>query len=93
MGHLGQGPGGLVQAGPEPSGRPPAGECGADGHEADDVIGTLCAAERTDPVEVVSGDRDLMQVVRDEPTPVRLVYVGRGLAKAEFLGPPEVAAK
>ena len=66
---------------------------GADGHEADDVIGTLCAAERTDPVEVVSGDRDLMQVVRDEPTPVRLVYVGRGLAKAEFLGPPEVAAK
>ena len=66
---------------------------GADGHEADDVIGTLCAAETTDPVEVVSGDRDLMQVVRDEPTPVRLVYVGRGLAKAEMLGPPEVAAK
>ena len=46
-----------------------------------------------DPVEVVSGDRDLMQVVRDEPTPVRLVYVGRGLAKAEILGPPEVATK
>jgi len=66
---------------------------GADGHEADDVIGTLCAAEKTDPVEVVSGDRDLMQVVRDEPTPIRLVYVGRGLAKAEILGPPEVAAK
>jgi 5'-3' exonuclease len=66
---------------------------GADGHEADDVIGTLCAAERTDPVAVVSGDRDLMQVVRDAPTPVRLIYVGRGLAKAETLGPPEVAAK
>ena len=66
---------------------------GADGHEADDVIGTLCAAEKADPVEVVSGDRDLMQVVRDEPTPIRLVYVGRGLAKAEILGPPEVAAK
>jgi len=66
---------------------------GADGYEADDVIGALCAAERTDPVQVVSGDRDLMQVVRDEPTPVRLVYVGRGLAKAETMGPPEVAAK
>ena len=53
-----------------------------------------CAPRRTtDPVEVVSGDRDLMQVVRDEPTPVRLLYVGRGLAKAEILGPPEVAAK
>jgi 5'-3' exonuclease len=66
---------------------------GAEGHEADDVIGTLVAAERTDPVLVVSGDRDLMQCVRDDPTPVRLVYVGRGLAKAETLGPAEVAAK
>jgi 5'-3' exonuclease len=66
---------------------------GAEGHEADDVIGTLVAAERSDPVLVVSGDRDLMQCVRDEPTPVRMVYVGRGLAKAETLGPAEVAEK
>ncbi|MFC5994693.1 5'-3' exonuclease H3TH domain-containing protein [Pseudonocardia hispaniensis] len=66
---------------------------GAEGFEADDVIGTLVAAERSDPVQVVSGDRDLMQVVRDRPSPVRLVYVGRGLAKAETLGPAEVAAK
>jgi 5'-3' exonuclease len=66
---------------------------GAEGYEADDVIGTLAAAERADPVLVVSGDRDLMQVVRDEPNPVRLVYVGRGLAKAETLGPAEVAEK
>jgi 5'-3' exonuclease len=34
-----------------------------------------------------------MQIVRDEPVPVRLLYVGRGLAKAEDLGPMEVAAK
>ena len=66
---------------------------GADGYEADDVIGTLAAGERTDPVLAVSGDRDLMQIVRDEPVPVRLLYVGRGLAKAEHLGPVEVAAK
>ncbi|MGE3288762.1 MAG: 5'-3' exonuclease H3TH domain-containing protein [Pseudonocardia sp.] len=66
---------------------------GADGHEADDVIGTLAAGEKVDPVLVVSGDRDLMQCVRDEPTPVKLVYVGRGLAKAETLGPAEVAVK
>jgi 5'-3' exonuclease len=66
---------------------------GADGHEADDVIGTLVARETADPVAVVSGDRDLMQVVRDAPTPVQLIYVGRGLAKAETLGPAEVAAK
>ena len=66
---------------------------GAEGHEADDVIGTLAAAERTDPVLAVSGDRDLMQIVRDEPVPVRLLYVGRGLAKAEHMGPSEVAEK
>ncbi|MCO1660055.1 5'-3' exonuclease [Pseudonocardia humida] len=66
---------------------------GAQGHEADDVIGTLAAAERTDPVLAVSGDRDLMQIVRDEPVEVRLLYIGRGLNKAELLGPAEVAAK
>jgi 5'-3' exonuclease len=66
---------------------------GAEGYEADDVIGTLAAGERTDPVLAVSGDRDLMQIVRDEPVPVRLLYVGRGLAKAEHLGPAEVAEK
>ena len=66
---------------------------GAEGYEADDVIGTLAAAEREDPVLAVSGDRDLMQIVRDEPVPVRLLYVGRGLAKAEHLGPLEVAEK
>jgi 5'-3' exonuclease len=66
---------------------------GAAGYEADDVIGTLAAAETTDPVLAVSGDRDLMQIVRDEPVPVRLLYIGRGLARAELLGPVEVAAK
>jgi 5'-3' exonuclease len=66
---------------------------GAEGYEADDVIGTLCARERRMPVEVVSGDRDLLQLVRDEPNPVRVIYIGRGLAKAEVFGPVELAAK
>lgn len=67
---------------------------GAEGLEADDVIGTLATRERTDEVIVVSGDRDLLQLVRDDPTPaVRVFYVGRGLAKAELYGPAEVAAK
>lgn len=65
----------------------------ADGYEADDVIGTLAAREKTDPVEVISGDRDLFQTVRTEPTPVTVVYVGRGWAKAEALGPAEIAAR
>ncbi|MCM6775464.1 5'-3' exonuclease [Nocardia sp. CDC159] len=67
---------------------------GSEGLEADDVIGTLATRERTDEVIVVSGDRDLLQLVRDEPAPpVRVFYVGRGLAKAELYGPAEVAAK
>jgi 5'-3' exonuclease len=66
---------------------------GAAGYEADDVIGTLVAAERRDPVEVVSGDRDLFQVIRTEPTPVRVVYVGRGLANADVVGPAELASR
>jgi 5'-3' exonuclease len=66
---------------------------GAEGHEADDVIGTLAHREDTEPVLAVSGDRDLMQIVREQPTPVRLLYIGRGLNKAEHLGPAEVATK
>ncbi|WP_406278033.1 5'-3' exonuclease [Nocardia sp. NBC_00881] len=67
---------------------------GAAGLEADDVLGTLATRERTDAVIVVSGDRDLLQLVRDEPAPpVRVLYAGRGLAKAELFGPAEVSAK
>ncbi|GBF15322.1 flap endonuclease [Rhodococcus hoagii] len=66
---------------------------GAAGLEADDVLGTLAAQEKTDTVVVVSGDRDLLQVVADDPVAVRVLYVGRGLAKAELFGPEEVAAK
>ncbi|HEU4362991.1 MAG TPA: 5'-3' exonuclease [Mycobacterium sp.] len=66
---------------------------GAPGFEADDVLGTLAAAERRDPVIVVSGDRDLLQVVADEPVAVRVFYLGRGLAKATLFGPAEVAER
>ncbi|MFC9999802.1 5'-3' exonuclease H3TH domain-containing protein [Nocardia sp. NPDC127526] len=67
---------------------------GAEGLEADDVLGTLATRERDSEVIVVSGDRDLLQLVRDTPAPpVRVFYVGRGLAKAELWGPAEVSAK
>lgn len=65
---------------------------GAPGFEADDVLGTLATREQHDPVVVVSGDRDLLQLVRDEPGPaVRVLYIGRGLAKATKFGPAEVS--
>jgi 5'-3' exonuclease len=64
---------------------------GAPECEADDVLGTLATREERDPVVVVSGDRDLLQLVRDEPVPVRVLYLGKGLAKAVKWGPEEVA--
>jgi 5'-3' exonuclease len=64
---------------------------GAAEFEADDVLGTLAAREKRDPVVVVSGDRDLLQVVTDDPVAVRVLYLGRGLAKATLFGPKEVA--
>ncbi|WP_312034131.1 5'-3' exonuclease [Actinoplanes sp. TBRC 11911] len=54
---------------------------GVEGYEADDVLGTLAATQPA-PVEVVSGDRDLFQLVDDERG-TRLLYVGRGVAKLE----------
>jgi 5'-3' exonuclease len=64
---------------------------GVAGFEADDVIGTLADREK-EPVEVVSGDRDLFQVVRDDP-PVHVLYTGRGVAKLEVIGEKEVGAR
>ncbi|WP_084258274.1 5'-3' exonuclease, partial [Saccharomonospora iraqiensis] len=65
----------------------------AEGFEADDVLATLAARETRDPVEVVTGDRDLFQLVRTGPPPVSVIYVGKGWAKAEVLGPDELARR
>jgi 5'-3' exonuclease len=54
---------------------------GADGYEADDVIGTL-ATTATMPVDIVTGDRDLFQLVDDERS-VRVLYVARGVGRHE----------
>lgn len=51
---------------------------GADGYEADDVIGTLVARHKgTVPIDVVTGDRDLFQLV-DDAAGVRVLYTARG---------------
>jgi 5'-3' exonuclease len=56
---------------------------GAPEHEADDVIATL--AERAAmPVDVVSGDRDLFQVIDDDRA-VRVLYTARGVNKLEVM--------
>ncbi len=66
---------------------------GAPGYEADDVIGTLAAAETGDPVEVVTGDRDLFQVARDSEPPVTVRYIGAGMSKAAVYSAADVARK
>jgi len=62
---------------------------GAEGFEADDVMATL-ATRDTDPVEVVTGDRDMLALATDRVT---VLYTGKGIAKMEPMGPAEVQAK
>lgn len=50
---------------------------GAEGYEADDVIGTL-ATRATGPVDIVTGDRDLFQLADDERG-VRVLYPVKGV--------------
>ncbi|MFC8850267.1 MULTISPECIES: 5'-3' exonuclease H3TH domain-containing protein [unclassified Micromonospora] len=64
---------------------------GAAGYEADDVLGTLSVTQPA-PAEVVSGDRDLFQLV-DDARGVRLLYVGRGVAKLEDCDDAAVRAR
>jgi len=64
---------------------------GAAGYEADDVIGTL-AARAAMPCDVVTGDRDLFQVV-DDARGVRVLYLGRGVANHDRVDAGWVAAR
>lgn len=58
---------------------------GAAGCEADDVIAAIVAAEPDTAIEIVSGDRDLYQLVRGGPAPVVVRYIGAGLAKMNVM--------
>ncbi|WP_158868294.1 5'-3' exonuclease [Leifsonia sp. AG29] len=64
---------------------------GAAEHEADDVIGTLAATSRR-PVDVVTGDRDLFQLV-DDSRDVRIVYTARGMSNLEVVTEATVRSK
>ena len=63
----------------------------ADGYEADDIIGTL-AAQASEPVEAVTGDRDLFQLV-DDARGIRVAYIGKGVANLELMDEAAVGAK
>jgi 5'-3' exonuclease len=63
----------------------------ADGYEADDIIGTL-AAQASEPVEAVTGDRDLFQLV-DDGRGIKVAYIGKGVANLELMDEAAVTAK
>jgi 5'-3' exonuclease len=60
-------------------------------HEADDVIGNY-ATQATLPVDVVTGDRDLFQLVSDARD-VRVIYTARGMKNLEVLTDSVVVSK
>jgi 5'-3' exonuclease len=64
---------------------------GAPGFEADDVMATL-AARSDGPVDVVTGDRDLFQLV-DDTRGVRIIYTVRGLTNLDVIDEAAVTAK
>jgi len=64
---------------------------GVAGYGADDVIGTV-AGTAACAVDIVTGDRDVFQLVRDDQ-PVRVIYTARGVGSATPWDEAAVAAK
>jgi 5'-3' exonuclease len=61
------------------------------GFEADDVIGTF-ATQASTPVDIVTGDRDLFQLV-DDARGVRVVYTARSVSRPDIYDEAAIAAK
>ena len=56
---------------------------GVDDYEADDVIATLSKTE-SGPIRIVTGDRDLFQLV-DDKKDVKVVYLAKGLTNHDLV--------
>lgn len=56
---------------------------GVDDYEADDVMATFATREKG-PIRVVTGDRDLFQLV-DEKKDVKVVYLARGITNHDLV--------
>ncbi len=64
---------------------------GAPGYEADDVIGSL-ASQSAVPVDIVTSDRDLLQLV-DDATDVRVISTAKGMSNLEVVTDTVVETK
>lgn len=56
---------------------------GVDDYEADDIMATLAVKEKG-PIRIVTGDRDLFQLV-DDKRDVKVVYLAKGIAQHELV--------
>lgn len=73
-----------------------AAQAEAPGWEADDAIGALCRqAEAGDRIDIVTGDRDLLQLVRDGEgaATIRVLMPVRGVGELVTFDPAAVQAK
>ena len=64
---------------------------GVDDYEADDVMATFAVREKG-PIRVVTGDRDLFQMV-DDKKDVKIVYLARGISQHDLVDSKWVAEK
>ena len=64
---------------------------GVDDYEADDVMATFAVREKG-PIRVVTGDRDLFQMV-DDKKDVKIVYLARGISQHDLVDSKWVAHK
>ena len=64
---------------------------GVDDYEADDVIATLSKTQKG-PIRIVTGDRDLFQLVDDEKD-VKVVYLAKGLTNHDLVDKSWIANK
>jgi len=64
---------------------------GVDDYEADDVMATFAVKEKG-PIRIVTGDRDLFQLV-DDKRDVKVVYLAKGLSQHELVDISWVARK
>lgn len=56
---------------------------GADNYEADDVIASYAKSEKG-PIRIVTGDRDLFQLI-DEERDIKVIYLAKGIANHDLV--------
>ena len=64
---------------------------GVDDYEADDVMATYAVTE-PGPIRIVTGDRDLFQLVKPEPD-VQVIYLAKGISNHDLVNRDWISKK